>query len=107
MAAVDPDGIRSLVATLEVLIHQAERLPDATRAAAARAALAAIGNGWFNDRDVYIASDSLALKARRAWSIAMRGIASLSSSSSARRVSGEAFSQCLKLPVRAYDLIQN
>jgi hypothetical protein len=39
MAAVDPDVIRSLVASLEALIHQAERLPDATRAAAARAAL--------------------------------------------------------------------
>jgi len=33
-------------------------------------------------------------------------IPSSSSSSSARRVSGEAFPQCLKLPVRAYDLSQ-
>jgi len=53
-----------------------------------------------------IASDSLPLNARRAWSMATSVIPSSSSSLSARRVSGEAFPQCLKLPVRAYDLSQ-
>ena len=39
MAAIDPDVIQSLVASVEVLIHQARRLPDTTRAIGARAAL--------------------------------------------------------------------